>query len=212
VAVNAERVDAIVLIADVVHSRADFAGSTAALERLARDLDTRYADHRLAVFDYTQGDELQGLLDTDANPFSALLTAALDEPPLLLRWGIARGAVEAGSGPATRRTGPAFLLAREAIRHAVRSRVGLVARTGLPQVDSILDDLTPLLPTLLEDLSPRQREIARLVLVEGLRQADVAARLNVSRATVSVAFGRGRIAGIAGLERALHKLFRGLPE
>jgi DNA-binding CsgD family transcriptional regulator len=201
--------DAIVLIADVVSSRSDFAGSTAALERLARELDHMYADRRLAAFDYTQGDELQGLLQGTADPFMAVLPPALAEPPLRLRWGIARGEVEAGRGPATRRTGPAFLAARAAIREADRRRVGLVARTGRPRIDEILDDLAPLLPMLLEDLSRRQREIGRLILVERLRQADVAARLKVTRATVSVAHGRGRIGGIAGLERVLHRLFDG---
>ena len=199
----------IVLIADVVRSRASFATSTAALARLARELDQRYADVRLARFDYTQGDELQGLLAPGADPFEAVLRPALAEPPLRLRWGIARGPVEPGRGPATRRTGPAFVAAREAIRQAARRRVGLVARSGQPAVDELLDDLAPLLPMLLEDLSARQREIGRLILLEGMRQADVAARLNVTRATVSVAAGRGRLAGIAGLARALRRLFGG---
>jgi hypothetical protein len=42
-----------------------------------------------------------------------------------------------------------------------------------------------------------------------MRQTDVAARLHVTRATVSVAAGRGRLAGIAGLTQALRRLFQG---
>ena len=56
------------------------------------------------------------------------------------------GDVEPGSGPATERTGPAFLVAREAIARARAHRDGLVALTGDPEADALLADLGPLLP------------------------------------------------------------------
>ena len=197
----------IVLIADVVGSRADYARSSTALGSLARDLNRHYEDERVARFDYTQGDELQGVLKASADPFAAVLLPALAERPLRMRWAIVRGSVAPGRGPATRRSGPAFVDARAAISAAARTRIGLVARTGDPTRDALLADLCPLLPALLDDLSVRQREIARLMLIDGLRQADVAQRLGLSRPTVSVAHARGRIDRIAGLVRALRSLF-----
>jgi len=43
--------------------------------------------------------------------------------------------------------------------------------------------------------------------VDQLRQSEVAHRLNVSRATISVTFGRGRIESIAGLVHAIGLIF-----
>ncbi len=197
----------IVVIADVIGSRANYARSSTALAGLARDLNRHYEDERVARFDYTQGDELQGVLKASADPFSAVLLPALAEQPLRMRWAIVRGSVAPGRGPATRRSGAAFLEARAAISAAGRTRIGLVARTGDATRDALLADLCPLLPTLLDDLSVRQREIARLMLVDGLRQVEVAQRLGLSRPTVSVAHARGRIDRIAGLVRALRALF-----
>ena len=57
------------------------------------------------------------------------------------------------------------------------------------------------------DLSPRQRVIARLTLLGDLRQSEVAAQLGVARATVSVAYARGRIRSIERLARALASIF-----
>jgi predicted transcriptional regulator len=46
---------------------------------------------------------------------------------------------------------------------------------------------------LLDDLTSSQRRLARLLLIEGVRQADAAEVLGISRASVSVANGRARI-------------------
>jgi hypothetical protein len=45
------------------------------------------------------------------------------------------------------------------------------------------------------------------MLIDGLRQSEVAKQLGLSRPTVSVAHARGRIDRIAGLVRALRALF-----
>ncbi|TMF34298.1 MAG: hypothetical protein E6I26_12455 [Chloroflexi bacterium] len=78
--------------------------------------------------------------------------------------------------------------------------------TGDPRTDELLDGTAPLLGELLEDLTRRQREIARLMLVEGLRQSEVADRLGVSRATVSVAADRAHIRSIGELARVVRTL------
>lgn len=75
-----------------------------------------------------------------------------------------------------------------------RSKIApaLAIRTGDPRSDELLDSLAPLLAELLAGLTERQRTVARLLLVERLRQADVAQRLGIRRATVSVMAGRLR--------------------
>jgi DNA-directed RNA polymerase specialized sigma24 family protein len=76
-----------------------------------------------------------------------------------------------------------------------------------PDVDSLLADIAPVLATLLADLTDRQRAIGRLIVVDGLRQSDAAARLRISRPTVSVAVGRAHIREISRLAAAVRTLF-----
>src|SRR5438034_676719 len=77
---------------------------------------------RLAAFEFTQGDELQGLLSTAADPTRAILRAALHPKARAMRWVIARGAIDPGRGPATRRSGAAFIAARERLATAATRR------------------------------------------------------------------------------------------
>ena len=197
---------AIAIFGDVVRSRRDAQASTARLRDLVRELDGAYLGDRLAPFGFTQGDELQGLLRPTADPFAAILRAALREDERRMRWVVAVGAVEPGTGPATERNGEVFLRARDALAEARTRRDGLLVRTGVDRVDALLDDVAPLLAELLEDLSTRQRIVGRLLLVDGIRQADAATRLGVSRATISVVAERGRIRAIGRLRRALLSL------
>lgn len=53
------------------------------------------------------------------------------------------------------------------------------------------------------DLTQRQRQVARLILVDGRRQAQVAAELGVARATISVMTARGHLRSIARLVAAI---------
>jgi hypothetical protein len=196
-----------VLFGDVVDSRRD-PGSTAWLRALRADLDGAYArDERLAAFGFTQGDEIQGLLAPGADPFRAILHAALQPEARTLRWAIVAGVIEPGSGPATERTGIAFHAARDVLARVKATRSGLLAITGDAAADSLLADLGPVLPAILADLTPRQREIARLILIDDLRRAEAAERLHVSRATVSVIADRGQIRHVAGLARAMATIF-----
>jgi DNA-binding CsgD family transcriptional regulator len=199
---------AIVLFGDVIRSRRDSSGSTAWLRTLVEELETAYpATERLADFEFTQGDEIQGLLVTSANPLAAVMRAALHPDLRRMRWVVVAGEVDAGSGPATQRTGPAFLRARELIEEAAARRDGLLISTGKPATDLLFDDLAPLLPELLGDLTKRQRTIGRLLLIEGLRRSEVAERLNVSRATISVAADRAHLRSIGRLAHALGSMF-----
>ena len=197
----------IVLIGDVIRSRQSPAAAGDWLRRLTVELDDAYGDGRVAPFAFTQGDELQGLLRTSADPLRAVLLAGLHGSGMPMRWAIAAGPIAAGQGRATERSGPAYFVARELIGSGGRPRDDLAMRSGSAPQDALLADLAPLLAELLADLSPRQREIARLALVEGLRQADVAERLAVSRATISVPWARSRVRSIERLARALRTIF-----
>jgi DNA-binding CsgD family transcriptional regulator len=201
-------VNGIVLFGDVVRSRRDSGGSTAWLRTLVEELETAYpASDRLADFEFTQGDEIQGLLASSANPVVAITRAGLHPDRRPMRWVIVGGEVDPGGGPATQRTGGAFLKARELLKDAGTRRDGLLMSSGDPTTDRLLDDLAPLLAELLADLTPRQRVIGRLLLVEGLRRSEAAVRLNVSRATISVAADRAHLRSLGRLAVALATLF-----
>jgi hypothetical protein len=196
-----------VLFGDVVRSRADAPAGTAWLRELIAELEMVYPrSARLAPFAFTQGDELQALLRIEADPFEAVLRGTLDERALPMRWVIVAGAVEPGRGPATERTGPAFLAARTLLEQARARRDGLVVRVGDGPSDDVLAELGPLLADLLADLTERQRSIARLMLVEHLRQSEVAERVGVSRATISVMAERARIRRIEGLLAVVRRI------
>lgn len=197
-----------VLFGDVVASRRDATASTAWLRTLSAELATAYGpDERLAAFEFTQGDELQGLLAPGVDPLGAVLRAWLSPDHLPMRWIVVAGEVDPGHGPATQRTGPAFLEARARSEAAATRRDRLLMTSGDASTDEALDDLAPLLAELLADLTERQREIARLVLVDGLRRSEAAERLDVKRATISVAADRAHLRSIERLASRLATMF-----
>ena len=199
--------EGVVLFGDVVRSRRDPGAATAWLRTLTAELTEAYPpDARLAPFEFTQGDELQGLLSPAADPMAAVLRGSLHEAAIPMRWVIVRGSVDPGRGPATQRSGPAFIAARERLAAASTRRERVAVVSGDQETDSLLDGLAPLLGELLADLTDRQRVIARLLLVEGLRRSEAAARLEVSRATVSVAADRAHIRSIGELARVVGTL------
>ena len=128
----------IVLFGDVVDSRRDPVRSSAWLRTLCSELENLYPpDERVAGFGFTQGDELQGLLAATADPLLAVLHAALDPEAMRMRWAVALGQVEVGTGPATERTGEAFLRARELLEATRFRRDRLLMSTGEPGADQI---------------------------------------------------------------------------
>jgi 8-oxo-dGTP pyrophosphatase MutT (NUDIX family) len=197
---------ATVVFGDVIHSRLDPAGSSAWLRSLCAELQAAYGNETIAAFGFTQGDELQGLLRPAADPLGVILRAALGQDARPMRWAIASGRVEPGRGPATERSGQAFIAARAALEETRHQRSSLRIVTGEPTVDVLLDDLAPVLGAALEQLSASQRRVARLILVDGLRRSEVADRLQVSRATVSVAANRGGVPSLERLSRAIRIL------
>jgi DNA-binding CsgD family transcriptional regulator len=205
----------LVLFGDVMESRRDSAASTAWLRDLVAELDTAYADQRLAQFGFTRGDELQGLLEPGADPLVAVLRAGLAPGGRRMRWVAVRGEVDAdataGKAPAIERTGPAFATARASMDAARASHERLVILTGQPGVDLLLANIVPALMDLLDGLTERQRTVARLALIDDLRQSEVADRLAVRRATVSVAFSRARVRSLQRLAAGIRLVYSGVP-
>jgi hypothetical protein len=203
----------LVLFGDVVGSRRDSVGATAWLRDLVSELDGAFGTERLAPFGFTQGDELQGLLAPAADPFAAVLRAALGPGSKRMRWVIVRGDVDpdpiGGKAPATERSGPAFATARSAIEGARTGHERLVILTGRPEVDGLLADLAPALVDMLDGLTERQRSVARLALIEDLRQSEVADRLKVRRATISVSFSRARVRPLQRLVAGMRLVYSG---
>jgi DNA-directed RNA polymerase specialized sigma24 family protein len=79
--------------------------------------------------------------------------------------------------------------------------------TGQAEVDALLADLAPALVDLLDGLTPRQRVVARLALIEDLRQSEVADRLRVRRATISVSFSRARVRSLQRLVAGIRRVY-----
>jgi hypothetical protein len=194
---------ALVLIGDVIASRKDRIATTAWLRDLVADLDTAYGERRLAPFGFGLGDQVQGLAAEDADPLLAVLRAALGPGARRIRWVCLWGEVDRGDGPATERTGPAFLTAREAVEAARSAHERLLIRTGNAGADQLLAGMAPALVDLLDGLTAHQRVVAGLALLDGLRQAEVAERLRIRRATVSVAWSRARVNSIGRLAEAM---------
>ena len=192
------------LFGDVVGSRRNASAAADWLRHLVDELDEAYGDQRLAPFGFTQGDELQGLLTPEADPLVAVLRAALGSAARPIRWACIAGPIDAGEGPATQRTG---LASRDAIEAARAGHDLLVIRTGRAEADQLLAGMMPALADLLEGLTPRQRAVARLALIEGLRQSEVAERLGVRRATISVSFGRAKVQTVQRLVAAIRKVY-----
>jgi len=197
----------LVLFGDVIRSRRDSIAATTWLRTLTSDLTDAYSPSDvLAPFEFTQGDELQGLLAPPADPTRAILRAALHPESVPMRWVVIAGEIDPGHGPATQRSGPAFIAARERLATAAGRRERVAIASGDPATDELLDGLAPLLGELLADLTDRQREIGWLLLVEGLRRSETADRLGVSRATVSVAADRAHLRSLGDLARVVRTL------
>ena len=180
------------MCADVVASRRQPERTAAFLDRLPAILATAAGSGLVRPFAPVRGDEVEGLLAPGSDPFRPIVAAALEPDGLALRWAVVAG---------ERSTAPILAAAEIPLLKARGER--LVVITGDPRTDALLVDLVPLLDALAGDMTSRQRDIARRILVEGRRQAAVAAELGVSRATISVAVGRGRL---RDLERAMHGL------
>lgn len=200
------------LIGDVVASRRKATAATAWLERLRAHLERTYP-RRLAAFEFSQGDEIQGLLPIDADPLAPVLDAILrpHDPPdgvPRMRWAIAAGQVDPGRGPATKRTGAAFLSARRLITAAHREGDGLRCATGDPVADALLDDVAPVLASLIDRMTDRQREVLHLQAVVGLRQEAIAERLEVTQPAVSGVLARAGARDVTRLTAAVRTLLR----
>jgi RNA polymerase sigma factor (sigma-70 family) len=150
---------------------------------------------------------LQGLLEPDADPIEAVLRAALHSDFRPIRWAIVRGPVHRGRGRATHRVGTALMMARHEMEAARDSHERLVILSGDEAADELLADLNPILADLLDGLTERQRTIARLAILQQLRQSEIADRLGVRAATISVSFSRARLRSLQRLVSGIRRVY-----
>jgi hypothetical protein len=205
-----------VVCGDIIGSSRDSTAAAEWLRGLAFDLDAHYGPSKLAAFRFTRGDEIEGLLEVDVDPLAVVLRAALQESPWPVRWALVKGPVDSAAVdgdptpdvPATQRTGPAFDQARATIEEARTRRERLIIRTGNLEADDLLAGLTPVFMDLIGDLTRTQRAVARLAVIEGLRQFEVAERLRVRRATISVSFARAKMGSLQGLAGVIRRIYR----
>ena len=205
----------IVIAAEAVNARAPAgARSTEPLEALAAAIrEAGPIRGGLVPFTHVDG-RLVAADPVGADPLAAVLVGSLRDGVPPVRWGIVVDDTgrwrTAGPVPPARDDGRAARalldIAGPALDIARSRRELLVIRTGDPGADGLLDATAPLLAGLLGELSPRQRILARMLLLDGLRQADAADVLGVSRATVSVMVARGRIRAIERLAGAVRAI------
>jgi DNA-directed RNA polymerase specialized sigma24 family protein len=200
-----ERERGLFVIGDAIGSKRDSAGTADWLRALATDLNAALGEWRRAEFAFTRGDEIRGLLRPDADPMLVVLHTALADSIRPIRWGIAWGEMDAAPADATAAdlAGPAVTLAEAATAEAKHRHERLVLRTGDAEADALLDGMSPALMGMLDELTQTQRHVARLAIIDGLRQSEVAERLKVRRATISVSFARSRVSSLEALAGAI---------
>ena len=106
------------------------------------------------------------------------------------------------TGPATRSCVPGPSWTRLA-----HDRDGLLCQTGDAAADAYLAGTAPVLAAIIDRMTDRQRQIARLALVDGLRQSEIAERLDVARPTVSVSYARADVRNLARLVDAVRRIW-----
>ncbi len=190
------------LLGEVTGARRDGSESEGWLGSLALELDEAYGPEKLGHFELSDSGVLTGRLAPTADPLLAVLHGSLGSGARPMRWICVPshprsldGAV--GDGAA----------GFEVLKVARAAHETVVLRTGRADADRLLADMTPALAGMLGDLTVRQRAVARMALLEGMRQSEVAERLGVSRATISVSFARARIQSLAALVSAIRRVF-----
>jgi hypothetical protein len=202
-----EEIPALILLGEVAGTRQDGSGSTAWLRSLASELDEAYGPERLGHFDLSESGVLGGRITGTADPLVAVLHGALGSGSRPMRWICVRSCPDGLDGETGDAGLPGSAAAFEALKAARAAHEMLVLRTGRSDTDRLLADMTPALTGMLGDLTARQRAVARMALLEGLRQSEVAQRLGVRRATISVSFARARIQSLAALVSAIRRVF-----
>jgi len=195
-----EAVPAWLLIGEAVETRKARPEPGSWLAPLARELGQLPGERAILPFEDVGGCVL-GALASGSDPLRPVLEAALAETRRPMRWAIVLASLEVPADAA--RSEPALVRARSALALARSGRERLLIQTGEAESDALLAAMAPALVELLDGLTPRQRTVARLALLEGLRQVDVADRLGVRRATVSVSFARARILPLGRLIGAI---------
>jgi hypothetical protein len=136
----------------------------------------------LAAFERTAGDEFQGLLSDPLSVVDAILDLVNDG-----HWsiGVGIGAVEQPLPTSTRAArGPAYTAARAAVEAAKQSPSHVAVRGADQTAADDVEAVVGLLAAVVSGRTPTAREAIELA-AAGLTQAEIAAKLGVTRQAVS---------------------------
>lgn len=175
------------VIGDVVGSRhlPSRPAVQAKLERVVALINERFTDDIASAFLITLGDEFQGLLRSVGRLLDLTYAAELELYPVRIRFGVGIGRLDTSLREvALGMDGPAFHRAREALEVAKKRHLPLVFRSEDPVANAIVTDCYALAARVRAVWTPKQREVAHLLLNERLQKA-IAARLNVEPAAIS---------------------------
>jgi hypothetical protein len=200
----------IVMVADIVESRAAAGRARAALqeniEGLIGRLNRRYRGQLQVGFSTTAGDEFQGVLRAVKVIPDLLWDVDNDFRERRIRVGIGFGAIDtAFRKTSSSMDGPAFHRAREAIIEAHKEHeLGGVFR-GFGAMDPVLNGVARLLWYRRSRWTDRQNEVAAWIRA-GKRQSEIAEILGISKQAVSNHVKRGGLVPYADAENALRIL------
>jgi hypothetical protein len=155
--------------------------STDQVERLLGWLDRRRLP-TVRRFERTAGDEVQGVLDAPAAAVGLVLDLVRQD-----RWsiGLGIGRVDEPLPASTRAgSGPAFVLARDAVTRAKSRPTGLAVSGSAVPAAAHAQTALDLVATIVARRSDRGWEAVDLA-VEGLSQVQVARRLDITKQAVS---------------------------
>lgn len=200
----------VVLIGDLVRSRRlgreERARIQAQLKTTFAQVNRDYKESICARFQFTGGDEFQGVLRGAGRVFEVMQRARDAVVPVSVRFGIGIGEISTSlSNQPQAMDGPAFHRAREALEHSQEFLAQACVNSGQRERDEMVNAWLDSLSFIRSGWSDRAREVIQLY-ARFERLEPVAGKLNISLQAVSKHLRvTGYKAYIRG-ERALTKL------
>lgn len=175
----------LVMIADIIGSR-KLDNRDAVQSRLEAQLEALNSsrEHLLSPYTITLGDEFQAVFDNAARIFPDVLSlmSALHPVGLRFAFGIGPIATAINTLQAIGMDGPAFYQARDLLERMKKQDL-MVAISGLPQDDGLLDAALGLLNHQLRKWRPNRLDVLRGLLL-GQAISEIAGRLDITEQSV----------------------------
>jgi len=173
------------------------------LEALVAKINHKYADELLSNFSIASGDEIQGLLRTTRKIPELIWDFEEMLPDHQLRTGFGRGPIYTPLRPDPNKIdGPAFHNAREAINMASKTNKLGGVFVGFNGLDEVLNGMTEMLWFHRTHWTDQQKKVVSMIR-DGKSQAQIAAKLHVTRQAVSKHFAASGAQPYLDTEKAL---------